>query len=102
MKNLPEDIQELSERIKKFKQQKQGESAKTSKSSARVAIEAIFRMATEFVSPVIIALCIGYVADRYWATKPILMLVSAIFGCAAGMLNLYRAAQQTDKDINKE
>ncbi|MBR1825497.1 MAG: AtpZ/AtpI family protein [Alphaproteobacteria bacterium] len=101
MEELPEDIKDLDKRIKKFRQQKNAEQSVT-KSQARVMIEGMFRMATEFVSPVLIALCIGYVADKYFNTKPVIMLVSVIFGCAAGVLNLYKAAQQMDEDINKE
>lgn len=101
MGELPEDIRDLDKRIKKFKQQKNAEHI-VKKSQARVMVEGMFRMATEFVSPVLIALCLGWLADNYFETKPIIMLVSAMFGCAAGVLNLYRAAQQMDEDINKE
>lgn len=100
MSNLPQDIKELDMRIKKFRKQKSVKNVK--KSSARIAIEGMFRLATEFVAPVLIALCIGYLADKFFATKPIIMLVMAMFGCAAGVLNIYQAAQQMDKDINKE
>ena len=101
MEELPEDIKELDKRIKKFRQQKDI-AQNTKKSQTRVMIEGMFRMATEFVSPVLIALCLGYVADRYFSTRPVIMIVSAMFGCAAGVLNLYKAAQQMEKDINKE
>lgn len=101
MEELPDDIKKLDERIKNFQQQNRAE-AKTQKSQIRIALEGMFRLATEFVSPVLIALCIGYLADDVLNTKPIFMLVSAMFGCAAGVLNLYKAAQQMDEDINKE
>lgn len=101
MEELPDDIKKLDERIKNFQQHTQNkEHAK--KSQMRVALEGMFRLATEFVSPVLIALCIGYLADNVFNTKPIFMLVFAMFGCAAGVLNLYKAAQQMDEDINKE
>ena len=101
MGELPKDIKELDKRIKKFRQKNVAEN-QVKKSSTRIAIEAMFRLATEFAAPVLIALCIGYLADNFFATKPIIMLVMALFGCAAGVLNIYKAAQQMDEDINKE
>jgi F0F1-type ATP synthase assembly protein I len=53
----------------------------------------------EFVSPVIIALALGYLADNFFGTKPIIMLIMTMFGCAAGVLNVYKAAAETDKDL---
>ena len=101
MEELPDDIKKLNERIKNFQQQTKAE-VTPKKSQMRVALEGMFRLATEFVSPVLIGLCIGFLADDMFATKPIFMLVFAMFGCAAGVLNLYKAAQQMDEDINKE
>ena len=100
MKKLPPDIAELSSRIESFKQNTNPEKPK-SRSQLRVFLEYAFRMATEFVSPVIIALCIGYLADSFFATKPIIMLVLLFFGIAAGVLNLYRAAQKLEEDIRE-
>lgn len=101
MEELPEDIKRLDERIKNFRQKTNAES-KGKKSQTRIALEGMFRLATEFVSPVLIALCLGYLVDNLFNTKPIFMLITAMFGCAAGVLNLYKAAQQMDEDINKE
>ena len=101
MEELPNDIKKLNERIKKFQHQTQA-AENTKKSQIRIALEGMFRLATEFVAPVLIALCIGYVMDSFWNTKPIFMLVLVLFGCAAGVLNLYKAAQQMEKDLGEE
>lgn len=101
MGNLPQDIKDMDLRIRKMKK-KSAEPKVHSHSKLRDFCAYAFRMATEFAAPVIVGLCIGYVLDRVWETKPIIMLVLAVFGVAAGTLNLYRAAQQIDKDMNKE
>ena len=101
MKDLPEDIRNMDKRIRELRK-KSKKATKKTPSRLRTFCEYAFRMAADFASPVIVGLCIGYVADKFFNTKPIIMLVMVIFGVAAGTLNLYRAAQQIDKEINKE
>ena len=101
MDKLPSDIREMDARIRKM-QNKSATEKPHKKTQLRVFCEHAFRMATEFAAPVIVGLCIGYVLDKLLATKPIFMLILAIFGVAAGTLNLYRAAVQIDKDMDKE
>jgi len=96
MSELPQDIKDIDKRIRDFKNTKE---KKKEKSQANTLLQQAFRFAAEFVSPVIIALVIGYWADDFFNTKPIIMLVNAIFGCAAGVLNVYKAALETDQDI---
>ncbi|MBR2136703.1 MAG: AtpZ/AtpI family protein [Alphaproteobacteria bacterium] len=99
MKKLPQDISELDKRIRaaKNKKEKQPKHA-----SARwvVFLQNAFRMSIEFVSPIFIGICVGYILDKWFDTRVIFMLIMAIFGCAAGVLNLYRAAQSMEKDLN--
>lgn len=101
MGKMPADIHNMDLRIRKM-QKKAAAPQHHERSRLRIFCEYAFRMATEFAAPVIIGLCIGYVLDRLLHTKPIIMLILAIFGVAAGTLNLYRAAQQIDKDMDKE
>ena len=101
MIKLPKDIQNMEKRIAEA-QKGLKSSHKKKRSQFRLFLETAFRVATEFVSPVIIALCIGYFADIFFNTKPILMLIMVIFGCVSGVLNVYRTAQELDKQMNKE
>lgn len=96
MKEIPEDIKDIDNRIRKLKKSKEN---KKTNSLSSVLLKQAFRFAAEFVSPVIIALILGYFADKFFQTKPIIMLILAVFGCAAGVLNVYKAALETDKDI---
>ena len=96
MSELPQDIKDIDKRIKDFKNTKE---KRKEKSQVNGMLQQAFRFAAEFVSPVIIALALGYLADGFFNTKPIIMLVMAVFGCAAGVLNVYKAALEIDKDI---
>ena len=82
MSELPQDIKDIDKRIRDFKNTKE---KKKEKSQANTLLQQAFRFAAEFISPVVIALALG--------------LVNAVFGCAAGVLNVYKAALETDKDI---
>lgn len=93
---LPQDIKDLDARINKLKNKKHH---KNSKSQTNLLLQQAFRYAAEFISPVIIALILGYFADIFFGTKPIIMLIMAVLGCAAGVLNTYKAAIEVDKDI---
>ena len=96
MSELPQDIKDIDKRIRDLKNAKK---KKKGKSQVSILMQQTFRFAAEFVSPVIIALALGYLADDFFNTKPIIMLISAVFGCASGVLNVYKAALETDKDI---
>lgn len=98
MSELPQDIKDIEARIREIKEDNKKAENKP-KSQAGVFWQQAFRFATEFVSPVIIALVLGYWADDFFSTKPIIMLVMLVFGGAAGILNTYRAAKEIDKDL---
>lgn len=96
MSELPQDIKNIDERIRNLKNSKE---KKAPKSQIGIMLQNAFRFAAEFVSPVIIALALGFLADGFFNTKPIIMLIMAVFGCAAGVLNTYKAMLDIDKDI---
>lgn len=96
MSELPKDIKDIDVRIRKIRAKKE---AKAPKSQINIMLQNAFRFAAEFVSPVIIALALGYLADNFFDTKPVIMLVMAAFGCAAGVLNTYKAMLEIDKDM---
>lgn len=49
------------------------------------------RIGTELVAAVGIGVGIGLLLDRWLGTTPWLMIVFFLFGCAAGMLNVFRS-----------
>ena len=48
------------------------------------------RVGVEMVSALIVGLAIGWGLDRWFGTKPILLLVFVTLGMAAGVLNVWR------------
>ncbi len=93
MKKIPKDLQELSERIKNLKQKR---AAQSRKKKPITSWQYAFQVVSDFVSPVIVGLCLGYFLDKWFDTRVIFMLILAILGCIAGTLNVYRITQ---KDI---
>jgi ATP synthase protein I len=97
--SLPNDIKELDNRIRALKQ-KQDPSSKPI-SSAQLFWKNAFQIATEFIAPVFVGISIGYLLDKCFNTRILFVFIWAIFGLAAGMLNMWRAAKQMEKDINR-
>ena len=48
----------------------------------------------------VIGLAGGYALDRWLGTKPWLTLIGLGFGIAAGFVNLFRAVNRAEKDID--
>ena len=48
------------------------------------------RLGVEMVSALVVAVAIGYGLDRYFGTKPFLLLLFLPLGVAAGVLNVWR------------
>ena len=65
---------------------------RSSLSSAGVQAEA----AWEAVLSVGVALAIGYYADRWFGTEPVLLLVFLAVGCVTGFRRLMKLAAQTN------
>ncbi len=64
----------------------------------RQSIGQALRLGTDLVAGVAIGGLIGYWLDQWFGTRPILFIVFFLLGTAAGFLNVYRTAQ----DIQKE
>ena len=59
-----------------------------------------FKLGTELVAAVVVGTIIGFILDSWFDTKPILIIVFFLFGSAAGIVNVFRAAKrmQGNKD----
>jgi ATP synthase protein I len=65
---------------------RQGANADTS------ALARGFRLSAEFVAGILVGAAIGWAIDRWLGTTPWGMIVLLLFGFAAGVLNMMRAA----------
>jgi len=62
--------------------------------SRGTAMGVAFRLTTDLVAGVFVGGAIGWVLDQWLGTTPWLLLLFFFIGVAAGILNVYRAAQQ--------
>ena len=58
-----------------------------------------FKLGTELVAAVIVGTIIGFILDNWFGTKPILIIVFFLFGAAAGITNVIKAARKMQRDI---
>jgi ATP synthase protein I len=61
-----------------------------------------FRLGTEMTVATLMGAGMGYGVDHFFGTKPWGIVAGVIFGGAAGMLNVYRAAQVMTKELEKQ
>ena len=53
-----------------------------------------FKLGTELIAAVIVGTIIGFILDNWFGTKPILIIIFFLFGAAAGITNVFRAAKR--------
>ena len=63
------------------------------KSETRAGLNLAFRISIELVSALGIGFGIGWLLDQLFGSQPWLMLIFVLFGGAAGILNVYRQAE---------
>ena len=56
-----------------------------------------FKLGTELVAAVTVGTIIGFILDNWFDTKPWLIIIFFFLGTAAGMLNVFRAANRKKK-----
>ena len=98
MKKIPKDLNDLEKRIAEFKSkdvvQKQNEPLTNSRLFAKA-----FVLGTEFVGAVLVGVGLGLLLDRLLNSKVIFTIIFTLFGCAAGILNMYRSTKEMEKEL---
>ena len=56
-----------------------------------------FKLGTELVAAVAVGTIIGFILDNWFDTTPILIIIFFLFGAAAGIMNVFRAAKRMQK-----
>ncbi len=59
-----------------------------------------FKLGTELVAAVVVGTIIGFILDSWFDTKPILIVIFFLFGSAAGIVNVVKAAKRMQKNGN--
>ena len=52
------------------------------------------KLGTELVAAVVVGTIIGFILDNWFGTKPILIILFFLFGSAAGIYNVIKAAKK--------
>ena len=81
-------------KIAKNKINKNSNSSKNHKTSS---FGEAFKMSTELVAAVAVGTIIGFILDNWFDTTPILIIIFFLFGAAAGIMNVFRAAKRMQK-----
>lgn len=101
MKRIPEDIKKLEKRISELKAKEAAVRKDKQESEFAHASKAGFRVGTELLSGVLVGAAIGYLLDRFFDTRPWLMVLFLFLGGAAGIMNVYRFVKG-EENKNKE
>ena len=56
-----------------------------------------FRLGTELVAAVAVGTIIGFILDKWFGTKPWLILIFFFIGVIAGILNVIKSAKKMQK-----
>ena len=57
-----------------------------------------FKLGTELVAAVTVGTIIGFILDSWFDTKPWLIIIFFFLGAAAGMLNVFKAANRMQEE----
>ena len=84
-------VEKLDARIRRARGAQDG---RTSESPTPVGLGWAMRLTTEMFAALVVGGGLGWLVDEWLGTRPWLMLVFLLVGCAAGMLNAYRVARR--------
>ena len=82
------DIRNLQEKIKAAKKSSSPDTPNTPK-----PIGKIMKVVVEIVAAMAVGLGIGILADNYFETRPLFIIIFFLLGSAAGILNVFRVAK---------
>ena len=57
-----------------------------------------FKLGSELLAAVVVGTIIGFILDNWFCTKPLLIIIFFLFGAAAGILNVFKAAKRMQKE----
>ena len=90
------DLGDLETRLKIAKSKLQNKNLKKAEKKG-VFLGNAFKLGTELVAAVAVGVIIGFILDNWFGTKPVLIIIFFIFGSAAGIWNVIKAAKRMQK-----
>ena len=88
------DLEDFKTRLKIAKSKLQNEKSE----KKGIFLGNAFKLGTELIAAVIVGTIIGFILDNWFGTKPILIIIFFLFGSAAGILNVIKAAKRMQKN----
>lgn len=99
MKKIPADIKALNERISEFENKNAEHKKNAPLTNSRLFAKA-FVLGTEFAGAVLVGIGLGILLDWLFKSKVIFTIVFTLFGCAAGVVNMYKSAKKMEKELD--
>ena len=90
---------DLDSRLKIAKSKLENSEIKTDRKKG-IFLGNAFKLGTELVAAVAVGSIIGFILDNWFGTKPLLIILFFLFGSAAGIYNVIKAAKKMQE--NKE
>ena len=91
------DLEDLKTRLKIAKSKLQNKNLEKADKKG-IFLGNAFKLGTELVAAVVVGTIIGFILDNWFGTKPILIIIFFLFGSAAGILNVIKAAKRMQKN----
>ena len=91
------DLEDLKTRLKIARSKLQNQNLENADKKKGVFLGNAFKLGTELVAAVAVGTIIGFILDNWFDTKPVLIIVFFLFGAAAGIMNVFRAAKRMQK-----
>lgn len=95
-------LDDLEKRLEKARSERQPAKGTLSLTGPLSGFGAAFRMGTELLAALIVGVGFGLMLDHWLGTAPWMMIVFFFLGSAAGILNVYRAANAFNKNVNSD
>jgi len=88
------DLEDLKTRLKIARSKLQNQNSEKANKKKGVFLGNAFKLGTELVAAVAVGTIIGFILDNWFDTKPVLIIVFFLFGAAAGIMNVFKAAKR--------
>ncbi len=88
------DLEDLKTRLKIARSKLQNQNSEKANKKKGVFLGNAFKLGTELVAAVVVGTIIGFILDNWFDTKPVLIIVFFLFGAAAGIMNVFKAAKR--------
>ena len=88
------NLDDLKTRLKIAKSKLQKKALEKDDKKKGVFLGNAFKLGSELVAAVAVGTIIGFILDNWFDTKPILIIIFFLFGAAAVITNVFRAAKR--------